>query len=123
MIPPKLTLILVAATAIATTAVTWQIASWRHQADKTAALERAIEQANAQAEQDQAILTATAAKQAEIRTIYRTITKEVDRYAQARPDSPDCLDDTGMRLWTAAATGQAPTPAPDSTLSHDPAHP
>jgi hypothetical protein len=110
----------IAALALAVSAASalggWKVATWRCEADKTASLERAIQQAQAQARQDQEILTWAAAQETKTRTLYRTLTIEVDRYVETHPTAGPCLDDTGMRLWHAANAGPDTPPAPDSAM-------
>lgn len=88
-------------------------------ADKVAALQRAIEQADAIAKQDAEVLTTHEDRRERIRTVFQTIREEVTRYAQDHAGAADteCLDSRGMRLWLAANAGQAlAAPEPDYRL-------
>ncbi len=62
---------------------------------------------------DQAKVTAVidtqnAEKQAEIRTVYKTITKEVVRYVNAKDDAACDVPDGFVRLWNSASSGAIP---------------
>lgn len=86
-------------------------------AGKIAAVSRAIEQANAIAEQDAAVLTAHEGEQSRIRTVFRTIHDEVTRYAEDHAGAAECLDADGLRIWRSANAGAAAAPQPDYSLS------
>ncbi|MGE0082006.1 MAG: hypothetical protein AB7U81_11975 [Thiohalomonadaceae bacterium] len=75
-----------------------------------ASLQRAIEQAEAMAREDAAILQAAAERESARQTITRTLTREVTRHV-ASPVYTDCrLDDCELCLARSAAAG-APDPA------------
>jgi len=77
-----------------------------------ASLQRAIEQAEAMAREDAAILQAAAAREAARQPITRTLTREVTRYV-ASPVYTDCrLDDCELCLARAAAAGTDPAGCP-----------
>lgn len=94
----------------------WKYKSYECQADKLAALQRAIEQANAIAEQDREVLQTYEAQATRTRTVFRNLTREVIRYVQSHPDPVQCLDADGLRLWRAANAGTAPAAQPDDTV-------
>jgi hypothetical protein len=87
-------------------------------ADKLAAVQRAIEQAEAVAAQDAEVLGAHEDKRERIRTVFQTIREEVTRYVQTHAgDAGECLDPDGMRLWLAANNASPATAArPDYTM-------
>ena len=70
-------------------------------------LQRAIDQAAEMAAQDAEILRADVTRQARVVKQFEIIDREVSRYALAHLDALDCLDAGGMRLWRAAARGDA----------------
>lgn len=79
----------------------FKTASMLGEADKQAAIIRAIEQAQAQSEEDAAIAAAFAEDSQQTRVRYKTITREVIRYAKS--DSGRCQPDAEfVRLWNAA---------------------
>jgi hypothetical protein len=99
--------------------------AWQHgrdaardacEADKAAALRRAIVQAEALAAQDREIYAEHLGRERRVRVIYHTLTEEAHRYALAHPD--DCgLDADGLRLWQSANAGHA-APAADGRFDH-----
>jgi len=89
-------------------------------------LTRAIDQAALIAAQDAEILSADVVRQARVVTQFQIIDREVSRYAIAHADAPDCLDAGGLRIWTAAARGDAAAlaaaaPGLSDAVSPDPA--
>jgi hypothetical protein len=70
-------------------------------------LRRAIDQAAEIAAQDAEILRADVTRQARVVTQFQIIDREINRYALTHWDALDCLDAGGMRLWRAAARGDA----------------
>lgn len=83
------------------------------QAEQAKHLREAIRQADEIAAQDREIYAAGDARQARIETVFRTLDREVIRYVQTHADAADCLDGYGMRLWSAANAGRAPTVSGD----------
>lgn len=90
-------------------------------ADKTAALARAIAQAEAVARQDAEVLAGHEQRRERLRTVFQPIREGVTRYAQDHAGADrECLDPDGMRLWLAANSGRPATAAaaqPDRALS------
>lgn len=77
------------------------------QAALAVSLRRAIDQAAEIARQDAEILGADVLRQARVVTQFKLIDREVNRYALTHRDAVDCLDAGGLRLWRAAARGDA----------------
>ena len=77
------------------------------QAAQAVSLRRAIDQAAEIAAQDAEVLRGDVTRQARVVTQFKIIDREVSRYALAHWDALDCLDAGGMRLWRAAARGDA----------------
>lgn len=87
-------------------------------ADKLAAVQRAIEQAEAVAKQDNEVLTAHESRKEGLRTAFQSIREGVTRYVENHAGTAvECLDSDGMRLWLAANDGVAlAAPQPDYSL-------
>lgn len=69
-------------------------------------LRNAISQAETVAAQDREIMLAGDARVAEVRTVFRTIDREVTRYVHAHAaDAVPCLDARGLCLWRAINAG------------------
>jgi hypothetical protein len=89
-------------------------------AGKLAAVSRAIEQANAVAEQDAEVLTGHEQQRERIRTVFQTIRERVSRYVENHAgDAGECLDADGLRIWREANAGRAEAasaPEPDYSL-------
>jgi hypothetical protein len=90
----------------------WRIQDWRHD---SASLKQVVK-AEAKKEERAATVDAAATShekdKVQIRTVTRTIVKEVDRVVKEdhfyAVDSPSCFDDAGLRLIQQAAAGSAP---------------
>lgn len=97
----------------------WNVAAWRADSEKLDAVARAIRQADSLAAQDREVLVAHETGAERIRTVYRSLKKEVIRYVALHHDDPDCLDADGLRVWTLANAGpDAPAAGqPDYALS------
>jgi len=85
-----------------------------------AALTRAIEQADAVAQQDAEVLVAHEHARERIRTVFQPIRERVTRYVETHAGAADeCLDPDGLRIWRAANAGSAEAaaaPQPDYGL-------
>ena len=78
------------------------------EAQKLQAVGRAISQAKQVASEDAQVSRAYEGQREQVRTVYRTITKEVNHYVDTHPDSRGCgLDADGLRIWRAANAGDA----------------
>lgn len=112
-------LISVLLTALLSGWCSWTVATWRADAQRVSAVERAIEQAQAIATQDAELLTNHETRATATETRFRTIHREVIRYVQNHPQPVDCLDADGLRIWSDANTGaSAPAAAaPDDSVS------
>lgn len=119
MIPPPVVAAVVAIGLALAAASGWTVRGWKCDAERLEAVARAIEQAAEQSRQDGEILTHHETRVAATQTRFRTLTREVIRYVQARPDPVDCLDADGLRLWAAANAGDDATTAaaPDYAVS------
>lgn len=74
------------------------------------AVEHAIEQAERIASENAEIEQAQVITQTKIRTVYRTLTKEVVKYVETHPDTAECLDADGLRIWNRANQGTTAAP-------------
>lgn len=90
--------------------------------DKLAAVQRAIAQADAVAQQDAQVMAAHEQARERIRTVFQPIRREVIRYVQTHAGAADpvCLDADGVRIWRAAnagGSGARTAGQPDYSLS------
>lgn len=78
---------------------TWQVASWKYEAEK----KDAIKAAHKKYEKDVKAANDKAAdlerKLQETRAKAKTNYKEVIRYVESKPDDPVCFDDDALRLF------------------------
>lgn len=86
------------AAAIAASAATWRIQEWRFDSERLAATENARE---VERMRRQAANTGAAkheADKAQIRTVFKTITQEVERIVEKPIYRDICLDDEGLSI-------------------------
>lgn len=85
-----------------------------------ASLTRAIEQADAVAQQDAEVLAGHEARRERIRTVFQPIREKVTRYVENHASAAaECLDPDGLRIWREANAGHAEAaaaPQPDYRL-------
>lgn len=95
----------------------WKVKGWRDDAAQLAAVNEAVARAKADQKFDYEAALAAAKHVEEVRVVYRTITKSVDRWRD-RPVAHDvCLDHDGVFLANAALRGEAPAgPQPDPAV-------
>jgi len=75
------------------------------EAKKGAAQTKVIERHEQVAEVAQSVAVASAERHVQVVTKFQTIDREVIRYVQTPAATTPCLDDDGLRIWTAANHG------------------
>lgn len=84
---------------------TWQIASWRFDAQRVVAMERLIEEHNRQRDTDLELAFAASEAKERVRIVYRDLREAADELE----DPVDCTAPPGfVELWNSAATGTGP---------------
>jgi hypothetical protein len=110
-------LILIAIVAAAGAAAIWYVYEKGHDAGYAEAMIEIREIEKDQEKTEAAASTALEGDRVRTRTIYRTITKEVDRVVEKPVYLAACLDDDGMRLANAALAGALqPAREPDGGM-------
>lgn len=100
----------------------WTVQDWRHDAEELQSTKAAVKKADQQAATVHTAATGHETDKVQIRTVTRTIVKEVDRVVKEdhfyAVDSPTCFDGAGLRVLQAAAANNAasepasPVPGP-----------
>lgn len=93
--------------------------AWK--AEQAEVIEKAVADYKAEAAKENVASAKTEDRKDEIRTVYQTVTKTVDRIVERPVYRNTCIDDDGLRAVNAALSGKA-EPAGQSDARVPPAH-